>query len=159
MAKDPDQMSDGEIRARIIRLAFEDDEKLFETFCEKMRAGLPPGSGVALRGSVITDERFKDSKPFDADGKGTSDLDITLIGSEVMDRWDKDAFFIPRLHTKPLGDKEPDVAPSLNPLRVELQQLVKRPVNFQATSNFVLFARDILFDQPFYMLIEPNEES
>lgn len=159
MAKDPDQMSDGEIRARIIRLAFENDEKLFETFCEKMRAGLPPGSGVALRGSVITDERFKDSKPFDADGKGTSDLDITLIGSEVMDSWDKDAFFIPRLHTKPLGDKEPDVAPSLNPLRVELQQLVKRPVNFQATSNFVLFARDILFDQPFYMLIEPNEES
>ena len=147
-------MTDGEVRARILRLAFENSEELLERFCEKLRAGLPPGTGVALRGSVITDERYKDSQPFDADGKGTSDLDVTLIGSEVMENWNKDAFYIPKLHTKPLGDEDPGAAPSLNPLRAELQQMVKRPVNFQATANIVLFTRDVLFNQPYFTLIE-----
>lgn len=154
MAKDPDQMTDGEVRARILRLAFENSEELLERFCETLRAGLPPGTGVALRGSVITDERYKDSRPFDADGKGTSDLDVTLIGSEVMENWNKDAFYIPKLHTKPLGDEDPSAAPALNPLRAELQQMVKRPVNFQATANIVLFTRDVLFNQPYFTLIE-----
>jgi hypothetical protein len=157
MTKDPIQMTDREVRARIIRLAFKDDEQLLEAFCEKLRAGLPPGTGVALRGSVITDERYKDSQPFDADGKGTSDLDVTLIGTGVMEHWSKDAFYIPKLHTKPLGDKDPDAAPALNSLRKELQQMVGRPVNFQATANIVLFTRDVLFNQPYYTLIEADK--
>ena len=151
-------MTNGEVRARIVRLAFENDEELLEAFCEKLRAGLPPGTGVALRGSVITDERYKDAKPFDADGKGTSDLDITLIGNEVMQHWSKEAFYIPKLHTKPRGDNDPDAAPALNRLRTELQKMVKRPVNFQATANIVLFTRDVLFNQPYFTLIESGVE-
>jgi hypothetical protein len=159
MPKDPNHMTNGEVRARILKLAFENDEKLLEAFCEKLRAGLPVGTGVALRGSVITDERYKDSKPFDADGQGTSDLDVTLIGTGIMEHWNKDAFYIPKLHTKPLGDDDPDIAPALNPLRRELQQMVKRPVNFQATANIVLFTRDVLFNQPYYTLIEADKDT
>ena len=159
MSKETDQMTDKEIRTRIVRLAFFNDEKLFESFCDNLRSGLPGGTGVALRGSVVTDERYKDSRPFDADGFGTSDLDVTLIGTGIMNVWDSNAFYIPLLHTKPLGDDDPSVAPSLNPLRLELQQMVRRPVNFQATANFVLFIRDVLFDQPYYTLIEPSENT
>ena len=46
------------------------------------------------------------------------------------------------------------VAPALNPLREELQKLAERPVNFQATANFILYSRDVLFDEPFYTVIE-----
>ena len=159
MAKHPDEMVQEEIRVRILNLAFHGDEELLQAFCEKLRAGLPPGTAVALRGSVVTNERHEDGKPFDASGKGTSDLDVTLIGSEVMGQWDKDAFYIPKLHTKPLSDQEPGIAPSLNPLREELQRMVRRPISFQATSNMILFARDVLFDQPYYILIEASENS
>jgi len=63
------------------------------------------------------------------------------------------------LHTKPLGDKAPHIAPGLDPLRKDLQQLVKRPVNFQATSNIILFARDVLFSEPYFMIIKAEEAS
>jgi hypothetical protein len=159
MTKDVKEMSDEEIRARIIRLGFDGDGRRLDEFCEKMRAGLPEGTGVVLRGSVVTAERWEDGAPFDAEGEGTSDLDVTLVGSRVMEYWQSDAYYIPALHTKPLGDKDPRIAPGLNPLRQALQQMVGRPVNFQATSNLILFARDVLFDQPYYTLIEAGEEA
>jgi hypothetical protein len=159
MAKDTDAMTDGAIRERIIDLGFGGDEKLLEEFCAKLRASLPPDTGVALRGSVVTNERYEDHREFDAEGDRTSDLDVTLIGHAVMKEWLDNAFYIPALHTKPLCDKDPDIAPALKPLREELQQMVKRPVNFQATANFILFVRDVLFDQPYYMLIEAGQNS
>ena len=158
MARDPKEMTDEQIRERIVRLGFDGDQRRFEEFCERMRAALPTGTGVALRGSVLTAKRWEDGAPFDADGYGTSDLDVTLIGSRVMDCWNADAFYIPALHTKPLGDKDPGIAPKLNPLRERLQQLVGRPVNFQATSNIILYARDVLMDQPYFTIIETAEE-
>jgi hypothetical protein len=154
---DPDKLSDEEVYARIIRLGFGGDPGRFEKFCKKLRKELPEGTEVALRGSVITNERWKDGEPFDADGRGTSDLDVTLIGSEVMKYWDESAFYIPTLHTKPLCDRDPDIAPGLNPLRKALQRIARRPVCFQATSNIVLFARDVLFDQPYFKIIEASE--
>lgn len=157
MSKDVKEMSDEEIRERIVRLGFGGDRRRFESFCETLRRQLPAGTGVVLRGSVITNERWADGEPFDADGANTSDLDVTLVGGEVMEHWHEDAFYIPALHTKPLGDKDPAIAPSLNPLREELQRVAGRPVNFQATSNIVLFARDILFDQPYFTLIEAED--
>lgn len=158
MVKDAKEMSDEEILARIIRLGFGGDARRFEDFCKRLREGLPKGTGVALRGSVVTAERWEDGAPFDADGHGTSDLDVTLIGDKVMECWDGDAFYIPALHTKPLGDKDPAVAPRLNPLREELQRFVGRPVNMQATSNIILFARDVLMNQPYFTIIEAEEE-
>src|ERR1051325_1591665 len=121
MPKEPKDMSDPEILNRIIRLGFAGDRTLYQTFCDQLKAGLPENTCVALRGSVVTDERYEDGKPFDADGKGTSDLDVTLIGSQVMEFWDEDEYYIPKLHTKPLSDKTPGIAPRLDPLRVKLQ--------------------------------------
>lgn len=158
MVKDPKEMSDEEIRARIIRLGFGGDKGRFEKFCQMLREDLPQGTGVALRGSVVTAERWEDGSPFDADGHGTSDLDVTLIGDKVMEYWDADAYYIPALHTKPLGDKDPAIAPRLNPLRRALQELAGRPVNFQATSNLILYARDVLMNQPYFKIIEEEEE-
>ena len=156
MAEDVKELTDEQIRERIIRLAFDGDRRRFERFCEHIRAGLPRGTGVVLRGSALTNERWEDGAPFDALGKGTSDLDITLVGPHVMECWVEDEFYIPRLHTKPLGDECPEIAPALNALREELQRIARRPVHFQATANLILYARDVLFSQPFFTLIEPE---
>jgi hypothetical protein len=84
---------------------------------------------------------------------------VTLIGTEVMECWHPDAFYIPSMHTKPLGDKDPDCAPTLDRLRRELQEIAGRPVNFQATANVILFARDVLMNQPYFMLLEAGAEA
>jgi hypothetical protein len=157
MAEDVDELSDEEVRERIVRLGFGGDRARFEQFCDKLRADLPRGTGVALRGSAVTGERWENGAPFDADGPGTSDLDVTLVGADVMECWLEDEYYIPGLHTKPAGDKTPHAAPALNTLREELQRIAGRPVNFQATNNLVLFARDVLFGQPYHMLIETDE--
>lgn len=147
-------MDDEQVEQRIVRLAFDGDALRYREFLAKLKAGLPEGTGVALRGSVVTNKRWKDNRPFDADGRGTSDLDVTLVGAKVMEFWNEDAFYIPLLHTKPLCDEDPGIAQALNPLREELQKLAGRPVNFQATSNLILYARDVLFDEPYRTVIE-----
>lgn len=159
MPKDVKEMAEQEIRDRVLLLGFGGDQRLFMAFRKRLEADLPKGTGVALRGSVVTNKRWQDGRPFDADGKGTSDLDVTLVGSSVMEFWDKDAFYIPGLHTKPLCDEEPEVAAGLNKLRKSLQQMVGRPVNFQATANLVLYARDVLFDEPYFTVIEAETGS
>jgi len=150
-------MSDEQVEARIVRLAFDGDALRYREFCAKLKAGLPEGTGFALRGSVVTNKRWEDGEPFDAGGRGTSDLDVTLVGDKVMEYWNEDAFYIPLLHTKPLCDEDPGIAPALNSLREELQKLARRPVNFQATANLILYARDVLFDEPYYTVIEARK--
>jgi hypothetical protein len=155
--RDAKDMSDEQVEGRIARLAFDGDALRYREFLAKLKAGLPEGTGVALRGSVVTNKRWENGKPFDSEGRGTSDLDVTLVGEKVMEYWNKDAFYIPVLHTKPLCDEDPAIAPELNPLREELQQLTGRPVNFQATANVILYARDVLFDEPYCMVIEASK--
>jgi len=150
-------VSAGEVERQIIRLAFDGDALRYREFCAKLKAGLPEGTGVALRGSVVTNKRWEDGKPFDAEGRGSSDLDVTLVGNKVMEFWNEDAFYIPGLHTKPLCDEDSGIAPALNPLREELQKLAERPVNFQATANLILYARDVLFDEPYYTVFEAQK--
>jgi hypothetical protein len=152
-------MSENEVRSRIITLAFDGDERLFIAFYRKLQQGLPEGTGIVLRGSVITNKRHEDGAPFDSQGKSTSDLDVTLVGNKVMEAWSSDAYYIPGLHTKPLSDKTPESAPSLNPLRESLQKLVGRPVNFQATSSLVLYGRDVLFGEPYFVVVESGADA
>src|SRR3982751_4848641 len=159
MAKEVSEMTEEEIRLRIVRLGFDGDRRRREEFCEQLRAGLPKGTGVVLRGSAVAATRWEDGQPFDADGERTSDLDVTLVGSRVMEFWSTDAFYIPGLHTKPLGDKDPGIAPALNPLRESLQKLVGRPVNMQATSSLVLYGRDVLFGEPYFVVVPPGEDA
>lgn len=156
---DVDELSEEEILRRIVELGFDGDWQLYEKFCEKLKENLPEGTGVALRGSVVTNERYEDGRPFDAKGERTSDLDVTLIGDEARSMWNDDDYYIPGLHTKPLSDKDPLIAPALNPLRVELQEMVGRPVNIQATANFIMFVRDVLLGQPYYMIVEAEENA
>jgi len=157
--KDAYDMSDNEIRSRIITLAFGGDEKLYIAFYRKLQQGVPEGTGIILRGSVVTNKRHENGAPFDSKGRGTSDLDVTLVGRKVMEAWSSEAYYIPGLHTKPLCDPDPNAAPSLNPLRESLQKLVGRPVNFQATSSLVLYGRDVLFGEPYYVVIEPGADA
>lgn len=159
MPKDAHEMSENEIRSRILTLAFDGDERRFIAFYRKLQQGLPEGTGIVLRGSVVTNERHEDGTPFDSQGTGTSDLDVTLVGNKVMELWDSDAFYIPSLHTKPLCDEDPNIAASLNPLRESLQELTGRPVNFQATSSLILYSRDILFGEPYYVVVHPEEDA
>ena len=157
MPKDAHDMNESEVRSRIITLAFGGDERLFIAFYRKLQQGLPEGTGIVLRGSVVTNKRFDDGTPFDSQGIGTSDLDVTLVGSKVMEMWESGAYYIPGLHTKPLCDDDPNVAPKLNPLREALQNLVGRPVNMQATSSLVLYGRDVLFGEPYFVVVPPGE--
>ena len=158
MPKDAHEMSENEIRARILTLAFGGDERLFIAFYRKLQQGLPAGTGIVLRGSVVTNTRHEDGAPFDSKGRNTSDLDVTLVGTKVMALWNSDGFYIPGQHTKPLYDDDPNIAaPSLNELRQSLQDLVGRPVAFQATSSLVLYSRDILFGEPYYVVVHPEE--
>jgi hypothetical protein len=155
--KDANELSVEQLEERIARLAFDGDALRYREFLAKLKAGLPEGTGIALRGSVVTIKRWADGKPFDTEGRGTSDLDVTLVGNKVMEFWNEAAFYIPLLHTKPLCDEDPEIAPALNPLREELQKLAGRPVNFQATSNLILYARDVLFSEPYCMVVEGHE--
>lgn len=155
--KSVNDMTDEQVEDRITKLAFDGDALRFREFCARLKAGLPAGTGIAFRGSVVTNQRYEDGRSYDANGRGTSDLDVTLIGNKVMEFWNDDAYYIPALHTKPLCDEDPGVAPALNPLREELQKLAGRPVAFQATANFILYTRDVLFNEAYYTLLDPQE--
>jgi hypothetical protein len=122
-----------------------------------LRTELPKDSGAVLRGSSVTGERWNDGAPFDSDGPGTSDLDLTLIGDEVIGYFKPDGFYIPMVHSKPLCDKDPDIAPDLVPLRERLQAMVGRPVNIQATRDFVRYVREELLGEPHLHLIEMKD--
>lgn len=159
MPKDPHEMNESEVRSRVITLAFGGDERLFIAFYRKLQQGLPEGTGIVLRGSVVTNVRHEDGAPFDSQGAGTSDLDVTLVGAKAMEMWDSSAYYIPGLHTKPLCDQDPDIAPNLNPLRQSLQELVGRPVNMQATSSLVLYGRDVLFGEPYFVVVPVGEDA
>jgi hypothetical protein len=152
------EMSDEEMRDRVIQLAFGGDSNLFREFCDVIRAQLHKDTGVVLRGSAVTGERWDDGAPFDANGPGSSDLDLTLIGDEAINLYKADGFYVPLIHSKPLSDKDPDIAPDLVPLRERLQQIVRRPVNIQATRDFVMYLRGDLIGQPYLTLIEKAEE-
>ena len=132
---------------------FQLDPRRFEEFCDAVRAAIPEGTGAVLRGSSVTGVRYGDGAPFDADGPGTSDLDLTLVGDEVMDLYILDGFYMPKIHSKPLSDKDPDIAPALVPLREKLQRMVGRPVNIQASREVIITLRGDIAGQPYLTLI------
>lgn len=147
-----------EVEERIVTLGFGGDRERFEMFVNAVREALPGDVTVVLRGSAVIGKRWGDGAPFDADGPGTSDLDLTLVGGDMLKLWSDDAFYIPKLHTAPLNDDTPQSCPALVPLRRALCRIAGREVNIQATSSFVQYARDVLFDQPYFTLIEPAKK-
>lgn len=145
-------------RANVVRLAFQGDEERLKEFVEIIRSAIPPDTGVVLRGSAVTGRRWKDGALFDCEGPGTSDLDLTLVGDEVIGLYKVTGFFLPGIHSRPISKDDPDIAPALVPLRERLMDMVGRPVNIQATRDFVMYVRGELLGQPYLVLIEkPNE--
>ena len=156
---DPENPTESEKRANVIRLAFGGDEKLFEEFCAIVRDSVPEAFAAVLRGSAITGQRWKDGAPFDADGPGTSDLDLTLVGSDVLRYYSVTGYWIPGIHSRPLSDEDPDIAPELVPLRERLMAMVHRPVNIQGTRDWVQYLRGDIMGQPYLKLFGSVTES
>jgi hypothetical protein len=150
-----DELTGEQKRANVVRLAFAGSEERLNEFVDKVRRAIPPGTGVVLRGSAVTGVRWKDNAPFDADGPGTSDLDLTLVGGdELIGLYKVTGFFVPGIHSRPLSDDDPEIAPDLIPLRKELMAMVGRPVNIQATRDFVMYLRGEVIGQPYLVLVD-----
>jgi hypothetical protein len=156
---DDQELTEAEKRDNVIRLVFDCDEARFTKFCDVLRDAIPLGVGAVLRGSAVTGQRWKDGLPFDAAGKGTSDLDLTLVGGEALKMFRLDGFYVPGVHSRPLSDKEdPAIAPELVPVRQKLMNMVGRPVNIQATGDLMMFLRGDLLGQPYLTLIARRDD-
>jgi predicted nucleotidyltransferase len=151
------ELTEAEKRENVIRLAFDGDPAKLDTFIQLIKKYLPENTGVVLRGSAVTGFRWKDKAPFDADGPGTSDLDLTLVGHRVLEYYKITGFFVPGVHSRPLSDEDPDIAPDLVPLREQLMAMVKRPVNIQGTRDVVMYLRGELIGQPYLTLVEKTD--
>lgn len=152
-------LSEMEMRENVIRLAFGGDRHRYEQFLELLRRAIPENTAAVLRGSAVTGVRWEDGAPFDAEGPGTSDLDLTLVGGDMIGSYKLDGFYIPGVHSKPLSEKDPDIAPDLVPLRERLIGIAGRPVNIQATRDFVMFVREHVMGQPYLTLCGKLEAS
>ena len=148
-------LSEEQKRANMIRLAFGGDEAKFQQFRDTVRNAIPVGVGAVIRGSAVTGRRWKDGAPWDADGPGTSDLDLTLVGGDALKLFRIDGFYVPGVHSRPVSNDDHDFAPDLLPLRAKLMAMVGRPVNIQATGDLVMFLRGDLMGQP-YLTIVPR---
>lgn len=143
-----------ELTDAIVRRAFRGDPDLYYQFLATLRA--PIGhADIVLRGSAVMGESYREREPFDANGPGTSDLDLVLVGSDAFALWDPKAFYFPGVNTHPLSDKTRWVAPRLDPARQAAQELVGRPVNIQAMARWFLEARAILQGQRHVTLTQP----
>ena len=150
---DQSENEQDEMRARVIELAFGGSRELFDEFCDLIRASVPPDTAAVLRGSSITGERYADGAPFDADGPGTSDLDLTLVGDEIFEYYSViTGSYVPGIHTKPMGEDHPGIAPDLEPLRESLIAMVNRPVNIQASRDLFMYLRGDVLGQPYLTL-------
>src|SRR5262245_33852623 len=131
-------ISEAEKLDNVVRLAFGGDRERFDDFVTTLRRDIPPDTGAVLRGSAITGYRWRDGAPFDVDGPGTSDLDLTLIGAAAIGLFTVTGFFVPGVHTRPVSKDDPDIAPDLVPLRETLMAMTGRPVNIQASRDVVI---------------------
>lgn len=153
-------LSEDQKRANVIRLVFGGDQARFQQFCQTVRDAIPLGVGAVLRGSAVTGTRWRDGGPFDADGPGTSDIDLTLVGGDALKLFRLDGFYVPGLHSRPLSDEEnPAIAPELAPFRLKLIAMVGRPVNIQATGDLMMFLRGDLLGQPYLTIVARPAES
>jgi len=152
------ELTEGEKRANVVRLVFDNDPEMLEMFIQLVRKSIPGDTCVVLRGSAVTGYRWKDGAPFDGDGPGTSDLDLTLVGHRILSYFVPTGFFVPGVHSRPLSDRDPGIAPDLVPLRKRLMAMVKRPVNIQGTRDIVMYLRGELIGQPYLTLIEKTAE-
>lgn len=149
--------TEAEKRDTFIRLVFEGDQARYDQFRELIAAAVPQGTRAIVRGSAVTGRRWKDQAPFDAEGPGTSDVDLTLVGADVLGAFTLTGFYLPGVHSRPMGEEDPDIAPALADLRDELTRMAGRPVNVQASRDWVVQLRGDLMGQPYLTLFGDEE--
>lgn len=140
------------MRERVIRLAFGGEPEKFDEFLRVLGEATPDGVDVILRGSSVTGHKWGSDEPFDAEGPGTSDLDVTFVGGDMVMLFR--SFHIAGIHSVPLSKEHPFASPALAPLRDRLCEMTGRPVNLQATTSLVQFVRDVVMDQPYLVLLK-----
>ena len=150
-----DEETQRTIRERVTQLAFGGDRARFEEFVRVLNDSTPDGVDVILRGSSVTGHKWGSDEPFDAEGPGTSDLDVTFVGGDMVTLFRE--FHIPGIHSVPLSEEHPFASPPLGNLRERLCDMTKRPVNLQATTSLVQFVRDFVMDQPYLVLLKKSE--
>lgn len=151
-ANTSDSDSQREICERVTRLAFGGDPMRFDDFVRVVSEATPAGVDVILRGSSVTGHKHGSDEPFDADGPGTSDLDVTFVGGDMVMLF-RD-FHIAGIHSVPLSEEHPFASSALAPLRKRLCAMTGRPVNLQATTSLVQYVRDVVMDQPYLVLLK-----
>lgn len=144
------------IRERVTQLAFGGDPRRYDEFIRVLSEVTPAGTEVILRGSAVTGRKWKTDEPFDADGPGTSDLDVTFVGGGMVSLFRE--FHITEIHSAPLSEAHPFASPALGPLRKRLCDMTGRPVNLQATTSLVQYLRDVVMDQPYLVLLKKPED-
>jgi hypothetical protein len=131
---------------------FAGDATRLRRFVSLLRSALPPGTTIALRGSAVGGRSYRTGEPFDADGPGTSDLDVVVVGDPVLELWVPEAHLLGGINTLPLSDDARWVAPSLDGVRRRAQAIAGRPVSIQAMAGWFLDLRTLVQGQPYVVL-------
>jgi hypothetical protein len=149
--KPDSELTDDEMRANAVRLAFGGDRSKFEEFCRVLEEMIPENTGAVLGGSSVMGHSFE-GDPYDAEGPGSSDLDVYLIGNAAIDYFGLEGFWIPGIHSHPVKDGDEEIAPGLKPLRHRLKAIVGREVTLQASQSFYYWFREKWLGQPYLLL-------
>jgi hypothetical protein len=154
------ELTEEEKLENAIRLGFAGDSARFLEFCRVLAESIPEKTAAVLGGSSVTGHNYKTGDAFDAEGPMTSDLDITLVGPEVVDLFTLEGFWVPGIHSHPVKDGDEEIAPALKPLRRKLQEIAAgRPVTIQATRDFYIWIREHWLGQPYLTLVGKVDES
>ena len=154
------KLTDDEKLANAIQLGFDGDIDRFKEFCDVLTVAIPEKTAAVLGGSSITGHSYLEGEPFDANGPMTSDLDVTLVGPEVVNLFTLEGFWVPGIHSHPVKDGDEEIAPALKPLRRKLQEIARgRPVTINATRDFYVWVRENWLGQPYLTLVGKVDET
>lgn len=142
--------------AGAIARGFGGDPAGLARFIARLRSGLPASTTIALRGSAVVGRRHGEGVPFDADGPGTSDLDVVAVGENAVELWVPEARLLGGINTLPLSDEATWVAPGLDEARRRAQAVIHRPLSIQAMAGWFLDLRAVVQRQPYVILHAPS---
>jgi len=137
-----------------IERAFQGNYDQYKAFLDTLNSGLPRNSSVFVRGSSITGYNWRTGKVFDAFGVGSSDLDIVLVGHEIINYWKPENFIIPLHYTKKLIQETAQASLKLSLLQNQLEYISQREVNIQGASGIYLTLRLFLQDIHYLKLLQ-----
>ena len=141
------------IDAETLERGFGGDPVRLRRFVSTLRAALPPGTTIALRGSTV-------AGPFVQDGRAVrrrrarapATSTWSSWASRCVGLWVPDAQLLGGINTLPLSDDAGWVAPALDRARRRAQAIARRPVSIQAMAGWFLDLRTLVQGQPYVVL-------